>query len=317
MTVSSPQTTRRLVRSLIAPAAYFTLVTLGVEWAFREFGWSRSVFTLATAGLMMTALSIFLAFRVSEAYERWWEARKLWGTLVNVSRSFGRKVDALVVTERVAGLADEAAAAAARRDLLLRHVAYVNALRLELRHGPSFAAAPEAWQGLRAFLPDTELATYAGAANVATQMLRRQSDVCRRLFGDTTPEQLAHLELQRTLDQLYDVQGACERIKNTVFPHAVTLATRAFVWGFATLLPFAALDAEGHHDAVEILLVVTMSLAFVLVERLGDDLKTPFEGRPDDTPMTALCRTIEIDLRQMLDETDVPAAVRAEDGVLW
>jgi putative membrane protein len=316
MIVSSPQSVRRLARSLVRPAVYFTVITLGVEWAYRELELSRSAFTLATAGVMITALSIFLGFRLNQSYDRWWEARKQWGALVNLSRAFARKVSALVVADGVAALPDEATAAVARRDLVYRHLAWANGLRIALRHGPSVAAAPGAWDDVRPFLADAEWRRYADKANVATHLLHAQSDACRRLFGAGTAAQLAHLELQHTLDALVDVQGACERIKNTVFPWAVTATTVALVWGVATLLPFAALDAESDHDLVEIVLVVAISVAFVLVERLGEELKEPFAGRPNDTPMTALCRTIEIDLRQMLGETEVPPPVRAGDGVL-
>lgn len=316
MYVASPRSIVRLARPLWPAAVYFALVTIGVEAFYRNTGTVVSVITLATAGLVTTAVAIFLGFRVSEAYDRWWEARKLWGAMVNVSRSFGRKVSSMIVPERVGGLDSEEEAATARRDLICRHIAYVNAVRINLRHGPSFAAAPDEWEEIRPFLSDAEVRSYEGCANVATQILVRQAQALRALFGSSPAEELAYLEMQRTLDELYDVQGACERIKNTVFPYGVTIATRGLVWVFASTLPFAVLDANVRLDLLEIVFCVGVSLSFVTIEGLGDDLKKPFENQPNDTPMTALGRTIEIDLRQMLGETDLPPPQTPVDGVL-
>lgn len=316
MLVPSKDAAIRLARPLGIPAVFFAAVTVGVEAFYRTFGSSASVFSLATAGLVSTALAIFLGFRVSEAYDRWWEARKLWGAMVNVSRSFGRKISTMVVPERLAAIDDEAQARSEQTEILHRHIAYVNAVRINLRYGPSMAAAPDAWEQIRPFLSNDEFRSYEKYANVATQILRRQSEALRRVFGASAQEELGYLELQRTLDQLYDVQGACERINNTVFPLGITLSTKILVWGFASALPFAVLDADIRLDAVEVAFCVAMSLSFVVIEQLGESLKRPFERLPNDTPMTALSRTIEIDLRQMLGEEDVPPPIRPERGVL-
>jgi len=316
MLVPSRQAVVRLARPLWLPSIYFGLVTLAVETFYRSTGAAATVFSLATAGLLSTSLAIFLGFRVSEAYERWWEARKLWGTMVNVSRSFGRKISTMVVPDRVEAVVDEEQGLRERTEILHRHIAYVNAVRINLRHGPSISHAPNAWEEIRPFLPKDEFPTYEKYGNVATQLLRRQSEALRGLFGATAQEELGYLELQRTLDQLYDVQGACERINNTIFPYGITMATRVLVWGFASILPFAVLDADMHLVVVEVLFCIAMSLSFVVIEELGEELKTPFEGRPNDTPMTALSRTIEIDLREMLGETDVPPPLEPVNGVL-
>lgn len=316
MYVASRSSVARLVRPMWLPAVYFAGLTIAVETLYRNTGASTSVLTLATAGLLSTSLGIFLAFRVSEAYDRWWEARKLWGAMVNVSRSFARKVCSMVVVERVAALESEEEAESVRRELVYRHLAYINAVRINLREGPSMANASDAWDEIRPFLPDEEFRGYQDNANVSTQLLARQAAVLRRVFGSTPQEELSYLEFQRTLDELYDVQGACERIKNTVFPHGIAIATKGLVWIFASLLPFAVLDADVRLDRVEVIFCVAMSLSFVLIEQLGSELKKPFENRPNDTPMSALCRTIEIDLRQMLGETETPPALTPVDGVL-
>jgi ion channel-forming bestrophin family protein len=256
-------------------------------------------------GVFVTAMSIFLVFRVNEAYDRWWEARKLWGQLVNTSRSFARQAITLIEHRP------------AHRELVLRQIAYVNALRIALRHGPRWSDAPTLWAEIAAFIEEAELDELKQAENVPTQLIRLHGQQLRRSFSRTTVDHLLLCRMDESITSLCDIQGSCERIKNTVFPDRVARFTRAFVWVFAAALPFIILDASlDSRDIKEIILVTFMSFVLVTIERLGRELKNPFENMPNDTPMTALCRTIEIDLLQFLGETDLPPPVEPKNGVL-
>ncbi len=256
-------------------------------------------------GLVFTAMSIFLVFRVNEAYDRWWEARKLWGQLVNTSRSFARQSITLIEDRAVGG------------QLVRRQIAYVNALRIALRHGPQWSSAPNAWSDIAPFIEEVELDALKQARNIPTQLIRLHGQQLRRNFSKTTTDHLLLCQMDGLLTSLCDIQGGCERIKNTAFPDRVARFTRAFVWLFAAALPFIILDASlDSRDIKEIILVTFMSYVLVTIERLGRELKNPFENRPNDTPMTSLCRTIEIDLLQFLGETDLPLRVEPKNGVL-
>ena len=260
---------------------------------------------LDQVGLFFTAMSIFLVFRVNEAYDRWWEARKLWGSLVNCSRSFARQ-SVTLIEDRAAG-----------RQLVRRQIAYANALRIALRRGPRWSCAPEHWSEIVPFVEAVELVELKQAHNIPSQLIRLHAQQLRRCFSRTTTDHLLFCQMDELLTLLCDIQGGCERIKNTVFPDRVAQFTRAFVWLFAAALPFIILDASlDSRDIKEIILVTFMSYVLVTTERLGRELKNPFENRPNDTPLTSLCRTIEIDLLQFLGETDLPPPVAPKNGVL-
>jgi putative membrane protein len=267
------------------------------------------VFSSTAIGLIATVVGIFIVFRFNEAYQRWWEARILWGGLVNESRSFAREVITLLTPDRAPKIASREAAAAAHKELVYRHLAFCNALRLSLR-------GQESWEELAPFLSDTELADLQAYANKPTQLVRSQGEQLARLTGVDTSQQVLLMRFDSTLSRLYDIQGGCERIKTTAFPDDVRFISRGLVWLSAIAVPVAFLSADRHIRLIEVIAVIVISLSFMVVEQLGASLKNPFENDDNDTPMTALCRTIEIDLRQQLGERNVPPPVEPVDGVL-
>ena len=133
--------------------------------------------------------------------------------------------------------------------------------------------------------------------------------------GDCAPDvhAVAHECLSTTLQ---DAQGGCERIKNTAFPDRIAYFGHLVAWGLAIFIPFVVLDLGESADIVDVTLVPLMMLAFVLTERLGAELRNPFSNHSNDVPMRALCRTIEIDLRQQLGEKEVPVPLEPVKGVL-
>jgi len=267
------------------------------------------VFSSTAIGLIATVVGIFIVFRFNEAYQRWWEARILWGGLVNESRSFAREVITLLTPDRAPKIASREAAAAAHKELVYRHLAFCNALRLSLR-------GQESWEELAPFLSDTELADLQAYANKPTQLVRSQGEQLAGLTGVDTSQQVLLMRFDSTLSRLYDIQGGCERIKTTAFPDDVRFISRGLVWLSAIAVPVAFLSADRHIRLIEVIAVIVISLSFMVVEQLGASLKNPFENDDNDTPMTALCRTIEIDLRQQLGERNVPPPVEPVDGVL-
>jgi putative membrane protein len=267
------------------------------------------VFSATAVGLIATVVGIFIVFRFNEAYQRWWEARILWGALVNDSRSFAREVITLLTPERVPNVGSKEDAAKLHTELVYRHLAYCNALRLTLREQDS-------WEELSLFLGESELAGLEKYANKPTRLDRCQAERLAQVIGTDTAQQVLLMQFDSTLNRLYDIQGGCERIKNTAFPDEVRFISRGLVWLSAIAVPIAFLSADPQIRFIEILAVIVISLSFMVVEQLGASLKNPFENEDNDTPMTALCRTIEIDLRQQLGETKIPAPIEPVGGVL-
>lgn len=267
------------------------------------------VFSAAAVGLIATVVGIFIVFRFNEAYQRWWEARILWGGLVNESRSLAREVITLLTPERVPNISSWENARKLHAELVHRHLAYCNALRLSLRHEDS-------WDELAPFVDPDELSALKDYANKPTQLNRCQGERLSQVIGTDTSQQVLMMQFDSTLNRLYDIQGGCERIKNTAFPDEVRYVTRGLVWLSAIAVPVAFLAADREIRTIEVLAVIVISLSFMIVEQLGASLKNPFENDDNDTPMTALCRVIEIDLRQQLGETEIPPPLEPVDGVL-
>ena len=296
MITSGATTIRVLVQKNIIPIVCVLLVIGAVEvsekfWDYIHF--DEPGFSITALGLLTTAFSIFLVFRVNEAYSRWWEARILWGGIVNYSRTFARQVTTLLGSE-----------AQDKERLVYRHLAYINALRMSLRR-------EDEWDSLAPYLDTAELTELKASANKATQLVQTQGKALAELRERGHLDEFGHLMLDNTLSELYNLQGGCERIKNTVFPDRVAYFTKLIAWLMAGLIPVCVLEADNVYDLLDFILIPLIMLIFIVTERLGAELKNPFENMANDTPMTALCRTIEIDLRQQLGETDVPAPLAA------
>ncbi len=289
----------------LIPAVLIILVI--VEFANDYVGFDRPAFSLATVGLIISALSIFLSFRVNEAYTRWWEARILWGNLVSASRAFTRNLTWLIDDDP----ADEKRleAGAMRRELIYRQIAFVNALRLSLRQ-------QDKWEELRPFIDEEEYVSLMQATSKPTWILQCQGERIADARRRGWLSEANQTQLNLTFNELHAVQGSCERIKNTPFPENLAHATRIIAWGMAIVVPVAITDQSNRFEPVDMIVVPFLMLSFLLIERLGAELKNPFENEPNGTPMTALCRVVERELRQSLGEKSLPASVEPIDGVL-
>ena len=152
-------------------------------------------------------------------------------------------------------------------------------------------------------------------------------ELVQKGFLDSVRQQL----MTELLGDLYLAQGTCERIKNTPFPRQIAHFGTVFTWIFVLLLPLAFLDvfereAVQHsfstiatHEFMYTLVPFTLviSWVFFMMEKISDSSEDPFEGGVHDVPISALCRTIEIDLRQALGETDIPPPLQPVDDVLY
>lgn len=240
------------------------------------------------------ALAIFLAFRNSASYDRWWEGRKLWGGIVNASRAFARQVTTFVRGDD---------AASVHEDVVYRHMAWLNALRAQLRGQDPLAE-------VKPFLDATEVEGLAVQKNVAAALLQangaRIADA--RAKGLITSDELL-AAIDRSLVELVNMQGGCERIKGTPVPLAYSFFTRAFVRAYCIALPFGLVDQLGLATVV-----VVLSLTFVLLvlETIGRILEDPFTTAPNCLPLSAICRNIEINVRQQLGERDLPEPIKPE-----
>ena len=293
---------------------YFLMLSLAAEFTYKHTWIKHTALPLVPLSVLITAMSIFLAFQINQCYERWWEARRLWGQLVNLSRSFARQVTTLLTVQRIGAIIDEDQQTRLHRQMLYRQIAYANALRISLRSGGKFS--DEDWLQLTEWLGETEIMRLRQVHNVPTQLIQLQAERFAAIIGKNWAEQQILVQLDNVLNLFYDVQGGCERIKRTAFPDRFRFHTRTFVWLVATLIPFSLIQTDRPFDAIAMVTETLLAFVFVSIERLGSELRDPFENRINDTPMSALCRTIEIDLRQQLGETEVPVPLEPTEGIL-
>jgi ion channel-forming bestrophin family protein len=281
---------------------YFFTIAVSVYVLHEIYGFNYVTIPFAIVATLATALAIFLAFRNDSSYDRWWEARKIWGEIVNSSRTWGRQA-----TTFMDG-ADEKFV----QSLVYRQLAWINAVRLQLRK-------QEDWQDLDPFLSNEEKALLMAKQNKATQLNLKQGEAISTALKNGWISDFRHQLLDKTLTDLIAFQGKCERIKTTPMARQYDYFTRFFVFVFATLLPFGMIDLlDAKHIAwVVIPLSLLISFCFSVLESVGAYNEDPFENREQDTPMTALCRTIEIDLREQLGETELPKKVEPVEGILY
>lgn len=276
-----------------------SVYAVGVVWFEHETDTPLDL-PIAIPAMLGTAISILLGFKTSAAYDRWWEARKIWGGIVNDSRTFGRQVVSFL---RPASEEDPAVIQRLAEDLLHRHIFWVYALSRALRKEAVL-------QGNLELLPEGEALALERSVNVPNELLDRQARDLRGALDSGWLDTYQHVAIEGSLTRLTDHMGRCERIKNTGFPaHYGYLASR-ILWLFALLVPWSlGRDLIWWTIPVTIAVILTFWMIWVIGEALAD----PFENRPTDTPMTSLAETIERDVRHQLGEA-YTLPDRSQDG---
>lgn len=294
--------------------------------------------------LIGTAVAFYVGFKNNSAYDRLWEARKIWGGIVNTSRTWGISCRGFVSNQFRNQPASEQEIADVCKRLIYRHIAWLYALRSQLLVVKSWEHAAQGGitgrtaatyqnkfgvglyedevtkKELTDCLAKEELERTIAFQNTATQLLDRQSMELKSLREQDLIDDFRHMELQRMLETFFTHQGKCERIKNYPLPRQYANSSSIFVYIFLFLLPFAmACEFEKLSDYGvwwSIPFSALVGWVFYMMESVGDYSENPFQGMANDIPMLALCRTIEIDLREMLGEADIPEPIQAKQGVL-
>ena len=307
--------------------AIFFLIAALPAAGYGLLGWTWLAIPWLPIALVGTAVAFVTGFKNNASYSRLWEARIVWGAIVNDSRSF-----AIMVFDFLPPNAQD------RRRILYRHLAWITALRYQLReprswenmkqrHNAEYSkryTVPE-WdgkltEGLARFLDPAESEYVLGKRNRATNLIALQSRDLRRFAETGALSDVRHVEFENMLTRFYDSQGRCERIKNFPYPRQFATLNLFFVWLFIVLLPFGLIQEFHKLGSGFIWLTIPASVivawVFHTMDKIGEISENPFEGSPNDVPISALARTIEIDLRDMLDEPDLPSALQPVNNIL-
>jgi len=274
------------------------------------------------------AVAFYLGFKNNSAYDRTWEARKIWGSIVNNSRSFGANVLAFVQGEDKEVI---------QKELIYRHLAWLTSLRHQLRLRREWEHTEDRIKGL--YSPtvcedyyeklDAQLMTFISKeeidllnlkSNMATQILATQSIRLQELREKGYFEDFRHMEFNHLVISFYEDQGKSERIKNFPFPRQYASTALWLTMVFCILLPFGMLDIFQKFNGLLMILCPMVSglltWIYFLMEKIGDYSENPFEGTYNDVPITSIARTIEIDLREMINDDNIPEPTTAENGFL-
>lgn len=245
--------------------------------------WFRKIsLPLNIPALLGTAVSLLLAFRTSQSYERWWEARTVWGATVNDSRTFIRLVTQFLPSEDHKTI----------RDFAERQIIWTYALGESLRKLP-FS------DKVQKYLDENNI----NGLNIPNALLDEHSKQIKEVSASKGLSDFQQMQLNDMVTRLCDSMGKCERLKNTVFPRSYSILVHILIYVFALVLPFGLDDSQ---LTIEIIITFLIPIVFIAIEKTSIIMQDPFENRPVDTPVTSLAQTIEINIRQMIGEQNVP-----------
>ncbi|WP_214225820.1 bestrophin family ion channel [Pedobacter sp. B4-66] len=261
--------------------------SVGIVILYQNFHVSRISIPIAVPALLGTIISLLLAFRSNQAYDRWWEARIIWGAIVNDSRTISRQILSFVENPYELEEVEEF-----KERFIKRQIAWCNALSQSLR---GFSAH----KGLERYLDKNELAFIKKQRNVTVALLELHAMDLKKALNEGWINRYQQIEINKSITALCNHMGGSERIKNTVFPVTYSKYINMSIHLFIVLLPFGLIEYFGY---MEVPLVIAIATFFLLVEKMAVHLQDPFENKPTDTPTTTICRNIEKDLCQMLDD---------------
>lgn len=320
--------TRRTIYSLL-------IIGLAPPVLYQAFGFKWLAIPWTVVALLGTATAFIVGFKNTQTYSRTWEARQIWGSILNSSRAWGtmcrdfayRKPELVKV-------------------LFHRHFAWLTALRYQMREGRAwensgkapneeykkFYSIPEKETPLEnelaKYLSASELEYILSTKNRAAQLLSLQSKTIKELFIAKEIDSHQLVALQNMVKDLYDQQGRSERIKNFPYPRQFATINGFFIKIFCFLLPFGMLAEfdklnanveglmKGHMVWLVIPFSVLISWVYTSLEVVGESTENPFEGSANDVPISQMSRTIEIDMREMLGETVLPPALQPKNNIV-
>lgn len=307
----------------IVPVVLFQLV--GIKWI--AIPWT-------VVALLGTATAFIVGFKNTQTYNRTWEARIIWGSILNNSRAFGVMCRDFFSNTKVT------------HELVYRHFAWLTALRYTMRDSrvwettnkkyndeyKKFYSVPEKETSIEIemakYIPADELNFILNTKNKAAQLLSLQSKTIKQLYNTKEIDTYQFVEMQRMIKDFYANQGASERIKNFPYPRQFATINSFFIKFFCLLLPFGLLkefdklndNVNGLMQGNMIWLVIPFSVliswVFTSLEQVGESTENPFEGAANDVPISQISRNIEIDMREMLGETDLPPALQPKNNII-
>ncbi|MDF1697209.1 MAG: bestrophin family ion channel [Saprospiraceae bacterium] len=313
---------------------FIAIITAWVAvFYFFDLSWIKIPWT--PLALIGTAVAFVIGFQNNSAYGRIWEARKIWGGIVNTSRTFGMFLQDMLTNEYTENPMTDAELKEEIRVFTYRHIGWMTALRHAMRQPKKWETTSQhktnqEWDirppemdstlevDLKPYISESDFEYVMGKNNKQTALLYLQSHHLRKLKERGIIWEFSFLQLEGVLEELFTLQGKSERIKNFPYPRHFATLNHFFMWIFVLLLPLALVpqfadigkDIVENHPVIGDLFVwfcvpfyVIVAWVFHTMERIGRTGENPFEGTANDVPISTIARGIEIDLRQNLGES--------------
>lgn len=289
-----------------------TLICAIVVYILRKLQIIELSLPFSVAGILGSALAIFIAFKNQSSYNRWWEARTIWGGVINNSRIFARQIIANVDHAVVIGKVTKNDAEAYKKEMIYRQIAFAHSLRLHLRNQNNF-------KEFEHLLSTQEFESIKQKQNRPNILMQTQGTRIKEAMRIEMLGAFDNISIEPNLAAFSNWQSACERIKNTPLPMNYQYFTKMFLYVFIFVLPFCLVGDFAKMNIEYLLIPVSFVISFVfaIMNRVGTINESPFEHQVSDIPMTALCNMIERDLKEMLNETDLPAQLVPQNGYLF
>ena len=267
---------------------FFYSVTIAVVASFVTYWFDLGFpnMPISVPAFLGTAISVLLSFKLGQSYDRWWEARKIWGTIVNESRSFTLQLQSYVTAGNDAVI----------KELALRHVAWCYSLGQSLR-------GLDPLENLEKYISENDLKKISSHNNKPLALLQINTLQIAELKYNGNLDIRGHIHLNTTLANFSTSMGMAERIKSTVFPFTYRVFLHLMIYLFVITL---SVSLGAVKPVYEIPLLLIISSGFFVLEKTATLLQDPFENKPTDTAMTTIATNIEINIKQLLKETDVP-----------
>lgn len=248
-------------------------------------------------GILGPALAFFIGFNNNQAYDRWWEARKIWGAIVNDSRTWARQ---MIYNTSASDPEEKNELSQIRRRTIYRHIAFLYALKENLRNDDTKA--------YKKFLKPEEFQHVQLQSNVHNAILSGQSKDLEYLNKKGWIDGFRFIAMNKMIVNFCDEMGMSERIKNTVFPTTYIFYTRLFIWFLIISVTFVSSDLVG---AWAIPIGIFVGYVFLVTHIIGLAILNPFEPVPSGISLDQITRTIEINLLEMLGEKEIPNPIKS------
>lgn len=272
---------------------YSFVLAVTISYLSYEFAEHIPTIPIAIPTFLGTAISILLSFKLSQSYDRWWEARKIWGSIVNDSRSFTLLLQSLLAPGNDSAI----------RQIAFRHIAWCFSLGRSLR-------ALDPLQNLERYVSEDDIKTIGAHSNKPLALLQLNSQHIAQLKNNGALDVFSQVQLNTILVNFSNAMGMSERIKNTVFPVTYRLFLHLMIYIFVITL---SISLGANKPMIEVPLLLLISSGFFVLEKTATLLQDPFENKPTDTPITTIATTIEINIKQLLREQEVPKPMVATE----